>query len=302
MRRARRQHGRGDGCDGAEEDVADEPDRRRHRHAETRHAREEQAVRHPDHVRLVALLPADAMVDRGSHQQDGRDERAEQAGVEDDAKTLRDVREAGRERHGEQEGEQELRSRKRDAQLVEDLDELAVGRAPSGLGPRLARARSRGAATMLGRARCGRPHALALTTLRAPRRPVARAARILPRGLRQAGADRLELRRDGGPVEDAERGEERPDLERDDPGQRAVGVAEGRAEPEEQRRARASRGSSRRIAIVDAEREPGAPRLVPVRRPAEEDGEADREQARSPSGQRSTTQTAWTPPSPSVPS
>ena len=111
----------------AEEERADEPHSGRHRHGERRHPRKEHPVRDPDHLGLVALLPADAVVDGRRHQQDRRCERGEQADVEHELEPVVDVAESRRKGHREQEREEELRAGKRHAQLVEELEELPVG-------------------------------------------------------------------------------------------------------------------------------------------------------------------------------
>ena len=54
--------------------------------------------------------------------------------------------------------------------------------------------------------------------------------------LGHAGAHRFELRGNGGAVENRDRRQQRPDLERDDAGQRTVRLAERAADPEHQAR------------------------------------------------------------------
>ena len=111
----------------AEQEGADEPHSGRHRDGERRHPGKEHPVRDPDHLGLVALLPADAVIDGRRHQQDRRRERGEQADVEDELEPVADLAEPRRERHRQQEREEELRAGKRHAQLVEELEELPVG-------------------------------------------------------------------------------------------------------------------------------------------------------------------------------
>src|SRR6186997_1343829 len=111
------------------------------------------------------------------------------------------------------------------------------------------------------------------------RRACGRRGDVLARGLRLTCArpDRLQFGRDRDAVEDAERREERPDLQRDDAGERPVRLPEGRREPERQRQ---TDGGERPERDGDAatERQPRLPGLTPVHRATEQGGEADGDQ------------------------
>src|SRR5207247_10418025 len=79
-----------------------------------------------EHVLLVVLAPAQAMVGRGRNQQDRRRRGAEEGDEEDVALKVRHALPAVCERDGEQEREQHLDARQRDPELVQELDQLAI--------------------------------------------------------------------------------------------------------------------------------------------------------------------------------
>ena len=88
--------------------------------------RERQHVRPPQQRLLVMRAPQDAVLRAGGDQERRGDRGAEERHEEDPALGRGHPRPALRERHGQQEAEQHLDARERDAQLVEKLDQLAV--------------------------------------------------------------------------------------------------------------------------------------------------------------------------------
>ena len=72
---------------------------------------QEHAVTDADHLCLVTVLPASTVVHGRGHQQDRRRRRAEEAGVVHVAQPLLEIVETRGKRHGQEECEQELRTR-----------------------------------------------------------------------------------------------------------------------------------------------------------------------------------------------
>src|SRR4051794_21792205 len=109
-----------------EEEVRDHVHDARDCNGETEEPGDGEHVRIEQHPVLVALTPAKSVVrarrDQEHRRERGRDERGE----EDVSRRARQLREPVREWHGEEESEQDLHARKRDAQLVQELDQLAV--------------------------------------------------------------------------------------------------------------------------------------------------------------------------------
>ncbi len=106
--------------------MTDEPDGQHHCQAEKRHPRKERHVPDVDHAGLVATPPASSVVDRRRHEQCRCRERREEAAIEEDAVLPRNGIEPRCKRDRQKEREEELRPRKSDAQLVEELDQLSV--------------------------------------------------------------------------------------------------------------------------------------------------------------------------------
>jgi hypothetical protein len=79
-----------------------------------------------DDVRLAALAPAQAVVDRRSHQQHRPDHRREQAEEERGSLEPGRATKASGERNGQQDAEKYLGAWKRNAQLGKQLDKLPV--------------------------------------------------------------------------------------------------------------------------------------------------------------------------------
>ena len=111
---------------GHEEDVRDQEHDRRHPDREEGRAGDGEPVGRLEHLLLVALAPAQPMVRRRSNQQDRGGCGGEKRHEEDVALQLGDAGPAVRKGHGQQEREQHLHAREHDAQLVQQLDQLAV--------------------------------------------------------------------------------------------------------------------------------------------------------------------------------
>ena len=111
---------------GAEEDVGDQHDRAGHRQGEEAEADDREPVGEEDEVLLPLQPEGHPVVGRGGDQQRRRD-RGEQQGHEVDLLLeAGDFREVLLERDREQEGEQDLDAGQRDAQLLQELAEVAV--------------------------------------------------------------------------------------------------------------------------------------------------------------------------------
>src|SRR5829696_7839088 len=109
-----------------EEEVGDEEDRPGHRERQEADPRDREAVGDPEERLLVALPPADAVIGGRRHQQRQACEREQKRDEVDVLLQVGDALEAVGERHRQEEGEQDLNARERDAELVEELDQLTV--------------------------------------------------------------------------------------------------------------------------------------------------------------------------------
>src|SRR3954447_21781887 len=120
-------HGREDPHLGAVvEDVRDEQEGGADRHRQEAEARDQQRVGGLDQPRALGLVEAQPVCRGGRDEAGGRDSRGEQRHVEDAALEARELREPLRERDREQECEEDLDAGERHAQLVEQLDHLAI--------------------------------------------------------------------------------------------------------------------------------------------------------------------------------
>jgi hypothetical protein len=120
----RRGHHRG--RDGAEEDVGDEHDRAGHRQRQRAQPGDRQPVGDEDEPVLLLVAEGQAVVGGGRDQQRRRDRGQEQCREVGLLVEFADRAEALLERHREQEGEQDLHPGQGDAQLLEELAEVAV--------------------------------------------------------------------------------------------------------------------------------------------------------------------------------
>jgi hypothetical protein len=123
----------------AEHDVGDEQHDGDHRDGRAHQAAQREPVGHVDHVVLLAHPEQDAVQRRGRDEQHGGRGRADQRGEVGGALEAGDLVEARRERHREQEREEDLHAGLDDAHLLEQLDEVAV----QPLGVRLVAVRER---------------------------------------------------------------------------------------------------------------------------------------------------------------
>jgi hypothetical protein len=109
-----------------EQEVRDHEHDARDRNREAEEARDRERVRDDEHALLVALTPPQPVIRARRDQQHRRERGRDECREEDVPSRLAQLRKAVCERDGEQEGEQHLNARQRDAQLVEELDQLAV--------------------------------------------------------------------------------------------------------------------------------------------------------------------------------
>lgn len=120
--------GRSGGCDhGPEQDVAHEVHSGQDADREQSGAGQKHVVPNPDDVLLATLLPTQAVIHRGGEEQDCSRDGCHQADKKRDPVAPAHSAETRRERHGQQEREQDLRARKNNAQLVQELDQLTIG-------------------------------------------------------------------------------------------------------------------------------------------------------------------------------
>ena len=120
------ERGHDGGDDALEDQVGDQEDDRGHPEREEDHADDREDVGDLEQRLLVAVAEADPVVRARRDQEDGARQRAEQRHHVRVLLQVGHLREALRERDGEQEGEEHLHAGKRHAQLVEELDQLAV--------------------------------------------------------------------------------------------------------------------------------------------------------------------------------
>src|SRR4030095_156224 len=108
-------------------DATDHVDRTGHRAGEQHHSHDREPVGRPEHLLLVCHVtaPVEAVVDRRRDEEGAGGRRgagAEEVSLAEDGAHLP---ERGSERRGQQEAEEQLYSRKGNAELVEDLGPLA---------------------------------------------------------------------------------------------------------------------------------------------------------------------------------
>src|SRR5205085_6148395 len=109
-----------------EEEVGDHEDDRCDRDGEQHETGDREEVRSYEHPLLVVRAPAQAVVRARCDEADGRERRRDERDEEDVAVEPTELREAVREGDGEQKREEHLHTWERDAQLVEELDQLTV--------------------------------------------------------------------------------------------------------------------------------------------------------------------------------
>ena len=114
------------GDDAAEEHVGDQHDRAGHRQGEEGEAGDREAVGEADQLALLLQAEGHPVVGGGSDQQDRRDRGAEQGEEVDVLLEGVDFGEVLLEGDGEQEGEEDLDAGQGDAQLLQQLAEVAI--------------------------------------------------------------------------------------------------------------------------------------------------------------------------------
>ena len=121
-----RQHDRDRDDRAVEDEVGDEQDDAVHRHRERDEPGEREPARHLDEARLVAAAEHHAVIGGRRDEERRRDRGRQQRAEVHVLLELGHLREALLERDREQEREEDLHARHRDAQLLQELVELAV--------------------------------------------------------------------------------------------------------------------------------------------------------------------------------